>query len=178
MRGGFDSPIPLKNLFGFVTNMIEKIQLFSFLKRAMKASYAGDGKYEDHPERPGFFELIYDKETPLSYRDSYTGNSRSGGQEVVRLNGKPIWWSGYGGGMVEGKEPLAGETFAFLKKALSTEEKDFDSLRGPHQFIEGEWQYSYEQQGDVTDYLGNEEIFYKGEKVFWHRAIGGILKHE
>ncbi|MBI3443057.1 hypothetical protein HY008_00095 [Candidatus Woesebacteria bacterium] len=23
-----------------------------------------------------------------------------------------------------------------------------------------------------------EEIFYKGEKVFWHRVVGGILKHE
>src|SRR3990167_4372346 len=93
-------------------------ELFDFVDRAGKATYAGGGKYEENPERPGFFELVYNEELPWYYRDSYTGHSRSGGQEIVRFNDKPIWWSGY------------------------------------------------------------DEISYKGEKVFWHRAVGGILNHE
>ena len=79
--------------------------------------------------------------------------------------------------MVKGKENLSGETFEFLKKALSSEENGFDSLRGPHELIDGDWKYVYTQDGDITDFYGYEEIFYKGEKIFWHRAVGGILLH-
>lgn len=158
--------------------MINKKELFEFINRAAKATYAGGGKYEEHQERPGFFELVYDKEAPWYYRDSYSGHARSGGQEIVRLNNTPVWWSGYGGGMVEGKETLSHQTFEFLKKALSQDEKGFDSLRGPYEFKDGDWLYKYSQEGDVTDFYGYEEIYYQDKKVFWHRAVGGILKHE
>jgi len=158
--------------------MVNKEELFNFVDRAGKATYAGGGKTEENPERPGFFELVYDQELPWIYKDSYTGHSRSGGQELVRINDKPVWWSGYGGGMVDGKETLSRETFEFLKKALSQDEEGFDSLRGPHEFLNGEWKYLYTQEGDIFDFYGYEEIYYKGEKVFWHRAIGGILNHE
>ena len=158
--------------------MVDKTQLFEFVNRAGKATYAGGGTPEAHPEREDFFELTYDKEMPWYYKDSYTGHSRSGGQEIVRFQGKPIWWSGYGGGMVKGKESLSHEAFTFLKKALFQDEKKFESLRGPHEFSEGEWSYSYTQEGDIFDFYGYEEISYKGEKVFWHRVVGGILNHE
>lgn len=120
--------------------MVEKTEFFNFVNRAGKATYAGGGKYEENPERCGFFELVYDKELPWYYRDSYAGYSRSGGQEIVRLDDKPIWWSGYGGGMVEGKENLSHEAFEFFKKALSRDEEGFNSLRGPHQFSDGDQQ--------------------------------------
>ena len=158
--------------------MVTKKTLFDFVDRAGKATYAGGGSYEKNPERPEFFEMVYDKESPWYYRDSYTCNSRSGGQEVVRLDGKPIWWSGYGGGMVDGKENMSAQTFDFLKKALAQDEKGFESLRGPHEFSEGDWTYTYTQEGDIFDFYGYEEISYKGEKIFWHRAVGGILNHK
>ena len=107
--------------------MIEKKELFDFVDRAGKATYAGGGSREINPQRPDFIELVYDKELPWHYRDSYTGHSRSGGQEVVRVNDKLIWWSGYGGGMVEGKESMSGQSFDFLKKALSQDEEGFES---------------------------------------------------
>lgn len=77
--------------------------------------------------------------------------------------------------MVKGKESLSNKTFGFLKKALSSEEKGFNSLRGPHEFVDGDWKYIYTQEGDITDFYGYEEIYNKGEKLFWHRAVGGIL---
>lgn len=158
--------------------MIDKNELQKFVSRAQKATYAGGGSAEEHPERSGFFELVYDKELPWFYRDSYTGHSRSGGQEIVRLNNQPVWWSGYGGGMVEDKVELSDQTFAFLKLALSQTEEGFDSLRGPHQFSDHDWKYSYSQDGDIFDYYGYEDIFYHGEKVFWHRAVGGLIVHQ
>lgn len=122
--------------------MISKKELFDFVDRAGKATYAGSGTYEEYLERLGFLELVYE-ESPLLYRDSYSGHARSGGQEIVRYEDKPIWWSGYGGGMVEGKEDLSNQTFGFLKKALSQDEEGFESLRGPHEFTEQDWKYTY-----------------------------------
>lgn len=152
-----------------------KQQLFKFIDRAGKATYAGGGKEEANPERSGFIELTY-SEGDFSYRDSYTGYYRSRGMEVVRLQGKPAWTASYGGGMVEGKEELADKCFEFLKKAMSSDEKNFQSFRGPHSFSDSDWNYSYKQEGDVLESSGYEEIKYKGELIFFHRMIGGVIK--
>lgn len=149
-------------------------KLIAFLDRAAKATYAGGGKYEQHPQRPGFSELVY-KDPPFVYRDSYIGFTRSGGQEIVYYDDKPVWWSGYGGGMTAGSEDMASQTFAFLKTCLSQDEPGFASLRGPHQFAQGDWKYTYTQEGDVTDFTGLEHIYYQDKLVFFHHAVGGIL---
>lgn len=156
---------------------IGKKQLFEFINRAGEATYAGGGEPVENPERPDFKELVFD-EGNLSYRDSYTGHSRSRGMEVVRENGVPIWSAMYGGGMVEGKEEMASETFGFLKKALSTAEENFQSFRGPHNLEDRDWKYTYIQEGDVDEFNGYEEIHYRGELVFYHRVIGGNIKHK
>ena len=152
-------------------------ELRRFVGKASDSTYAGGGKYEETPQRPDFFELV-DEEGDWNYRDSYTGHSRSGGQEIVRYKGKPVWFSGYGGGMVEGREDMSNDTFEFLKKALRTSEEGFESFRGPRELVYGDWRYVYQQEGDIRDFYGYEEIHYKGEKVFWHRAVGGIIDHD
>ena len=150
-------------------------KLREFIARAGADTYAGGGAREENPERKGFVELTY-SEGNLGYRDSYTGFYRSRGMELVRQSGEPIWSSLYGGGMIEGKENLASETFTFLKKAMSTDEDGFDSFRGPHELTDGDWKYTYTQEGDVREFNGYEEIHFKGELVFFHRIIGGIIK--
>lgn len=148
-------------------------ELYNFIDKAGKATYAGGGK-EVEPERKDFHELEYEQ-GDFYYRDSYAGHYRSRGMETVRYKGEPVWASLYGGGMVEGKENLANQTFEFLKKAMSNEEKGFESLRGPHEFLDGDWKYVYDQTGDIYEFSGYEEIFFKGELVFFHRIIGGRM---
>ena len=152
-------------------------ELYNFIDKAGKATYAGGGKREENPEREGFVEFVYE-DGDLQYRDSYTGFIRSSGMEVVRQNGKVVWTSSYGGGMIEGKEELAGKTFDFLKKAMSADEGSFDSFRGPRAFTDENWEYKYTQDGDVSKFHGYEEIHYKGKIVFFHRIIGGVVKHK
>lgn len=154
--------------------MINPHKLYAFIDRAGKATYAGGGSSEQNPQRPGFNELVYE-ELPWVYRDSYTGFTRSGGQEIVTFEIKPVWWSGYGGGMTAGNESKASETFGFLKICLSQDEPGFSSLRGPHNFIQGNWKYTYTQGGDITDFSGLENIYFRGKLVFFHRAIGGVV---
>ncbi|TSC66594.1 MAG: hypothetical protein CEO21_145, partial [Microgenomates group bacterium Gr01-1014_80] len=112
----------------------------------------GGGSESESPERPGFEELEY-AEGDWSYRDSYTGYYRSWGMEVVRFKGEPVWSSLYGGGMIKGKENLANETFNFLKKAMSADEENFLSFRGPHELEDSEWRYKYNQDGDVFEFI-------------------------
>lgn len=150
-----------------------KQQIFKFIDRAGKATYAGGGK-EVEPERKDFHELEY-QEGDFYYRDSYAGHYRSRGMEIVRYQGKPVWASLYGGGMVEGKENLANQTFEFLKKAMSTDEKGFESYRGPHRLKIEDWEYRYDQEGDTEECSGYEEIYYKGELIFFHRIFGGLI---
>lgn len=156
---------------------MDRERLYDFINKAGEATYAGGGVLVESPERPDFKELIYE-EGELSYRDSYTGHSRSRGMEVVRENGVPIWASMYGGGMVEGKEEMASETFGFLKKALSATENGFQSFRGPHELEDGDWKYTYTQEGDIEEFNGFEKIHFKGELVFYHRIVGGNIKHK
>lgn len=150
-------------------------QLFEFIDRAGEATWASDGEKAQSPERIGFTELIY-KEDDLLYRDSFTGSDRSWGTELVRYQEKPVWNCVYGGGMVDGFEQLADETYSFLKKALREKESTFQSFRGPQLFEEGEWKYVYEQKGPLENFQGYEEIYFKGDLVHFYRLIGGIIK--
>lgn len=154
---------------------ISREQLLSFLEKASLATYAGGGKREEHPERAGFVELVF-TDGDLSYRDSYTGFYRSWGEELVRYNNEPYWTSLYGGGMVAGKESFAKETFDFLKRALQQKEKGIFSVRGLQLYEDGEWKHAYIQKGDYDNFSGYQEIFYKGDLVFFHHVMGGLVK--
>ncbi|MDP1743199.1 MAG: DUF5680 domain-containing protein, partial [Candidatus Amesbacteria bacterium] len=111
-------------------------KLQEFIQKAGAATYAGGGKEEENPERPGFKELVY-TEGDWNYRDSYTGFFRARGMEVVRFQNIPVWTASYGGGMITGKEDLAKVTYSFLKKAMLAKDKNIFSGRGPNHFTDG-----------------------------------------
>jgi SAM-dependent methyltransferase len=97
-------------------------------------------------------------------------------QEVVWHNDSPVWTCLYGGGMTDGymNEGLAGETFAFLKKALSQKEVEFQP-RGPKSFKLDGWEYQNDMHGDITSFNGHEFISHNGETIFTHNFFGGVV---
>ncbi len=151
-------------------------KLQNFIQKAGVETYAGGGKEEENPERPGFKELVY-TEGDWNYRDSYTGFYKARGMEVVRYKDIPAWTASYGGGMMNGKEGLAKETYTFLKNAMLAKDLAKYSARGPQSFKDGDYEYKYTQDGGIEEFNGYEEIFLKGELVFFHRIIGGIIKN-
>ena len=70
------------------------------------------------------------------------------------------------------------ETFGFLKKAFLTDEPQFQTFRGPQSLKEGDWEYSYKQEGDIEEFTGYEEIRHQGKLVFFHRMIGGVISQK
>ncbi|OGY11034.1 MAG: hypothetical protein A3H88_03630 [Candidatus Blackburnbacteria bacterium RIFCSPLOWO2_02_FULL_44_9] len=151
-------------------------ELYDFIIEACLNTYPANKGWVKTPERPGFKELKYVK-GDLSFRDSFTGQNRSQGTEVVRLREEPLWVASYGGGMTPGNESLARDTFGLLKRAMSASDAAFKSFRGPHEFTDGDWSYTYEQEGDVNEFSGYEEITFRGQLVFSHRIFGGRVDH-
>jgi len=150
-------------------------ELSNFLVKAKKNAYAGDGK-EISPQRPGFIELEY-QEGDWYYRDSYTGFFQAPGQEVVYYKEKPVWAMAYSGGMrkeFHGNRDFAQKTFEFLIKRLSQVEEN-KPYRGPRKFQEGDFSYEMKVKGDITDFSGEEKIFYQEKEVFRQHFIGGTI---
>lgn len=148
--------------------------LFTFVDIAGKSTYAAGLPPLKKSERKDFFEYVF-TQGDWDYKDSYVGHTKSAGQEIVRYKNEVIWNNSYCGGMTEGNYDLANVTFTFLKEALSQDDNTFNSLRGPKHFKKNVWEYRYSQDGTIEDYYGLEQIFYEGELVFFHRAIGGTV---
>lgn len=163
---------------------IDTQKLHSFHIEAGENGYM-QGKGFVSPEevqRPGFKEIVYTStDGNWVYRDSYTGHFRSRGDEVIYFQGKPVWVCSYGGGMVEekhGDEDFTDQTFKFLRRAISSKSnQDSFSARGPAHFQDGDWEYTYYQEGNMDEFSGYEEIKFQGQRVFFHQAIGGKVVH-
>jgi hypothetical protein len=154
---------------------IDMKELSEFIIKAKKQTYAIGGK-EVAPERPGFKELKY-AEGDYCYRDSYAGFFFAPGQEIVRLKSMPIWSMSYSGGMLSkhhGDTALAEKTFDFLKKAL-TKIPANKPFRGPSRFKTGDFEYVNRVKGDITDFIGQEKILFKGKEIFMQNYIGGVI---
>ncbi len=125
-------------------------QLYSFIVKAFRSTYATSGVESVQFEKDGFKVLNYG-EGEYSYKDSYTGFFRSRGMIIVNFKNQPVWTCAYGGGMVEENTDLAFKTFDFLKKAFLTDEQGFQTFRGPHKYTSDNWDYKYNQEGDVKE---------------------------
>ena len=157
-----------------MTTKIDLGELAGFLVRAKKSTYAKENPLEITPERPGFKELEY-VEGIWNYRDSYTGFFCAPGQEIVRLNGTPVWTMAYNGGMTPNFRTditFAKETFGFLKKALALVDES-QPFRGK-ELIEGAWSYINQVEGDIRDFSGEEAILWGPRMVFTQKYIGGL----
>src|SRR5438093_1557633 len=140
-------------------------ELATFLVKAKRSAYAGDGR-EVPPERRGFQELEF-KDGQLEYRDSHTGFDVFGGQEVVRYFGTPVWTMQYFGGMsLEhfADVDLSTKTFSFLKQALLRVDVS-RPFRGPLSFEEGDLAYEDYSEGDIPRFTGTETILKDDEEI-------------
>lgn len=154
---------------------IMKEQLYAFIIKAGRSTYATSGVESVNYDKNGFKELLF-TENDLTYKDTYTGFFRSRGIEIVSQKNVPIWVASYGGGMMKDDFDFAMQTFNFLKRAFLTDEESFQTFRGPHFLQQDKWKYTYEQMGDITEFHGHEEIYFDNKLVFFHRIIGGLVK--
>ena len=147
--------------------------LSEFLVKAKKSTFAKGGNKAE-PSRKGSKDFLF-QEGDLTYRDSYFGEIYDIGQEIVWQDNKPIWGMNYMGGMKEGYQHLAEQTFKFLKKCLRMVEPSMP-FRGPKYYKEGDFEYFNKVEGDVTRFSGLEPILFKGKEIYRRIYHGGIIK--
>ncbi len=125
------------------------------------------------PERPGAVEIVY-REEALSYRDSYFGQSRLIGQEVVRRAGTVVWGMNY---LILIRDlPMPGEELAAFLQRAQLERYRERRLLGPHRFQERNLRYEDRNEGDLAHFQGETLVFYRQEELFRMHYCGGLVR--
>jgi hypothetical protein len=149
------------------------MDLIDFLIEAKKRTYASDGEGGERRLDDGSKELTFEL-GEFRYRDRYFGFDPFSGEEVVWENGESIWVMNYYGGLIS--DQLSGkQVYGFLKKAMMKIDRD-RYFRGPEHFRDGDLEYTDKSYGNIEDFLGVEEISFKGEVIYRLNYHGGIVR--
>lgn len=151
---------------------MKRQDLISFLLAANQAGYADpNAQVINHPD--GGHEITYSQNDML-FTDYWYGGNPFAGQESVAQNGKTVWAMQYRGGVPATVAVSHDEIFSFLKKALSQCSSE-EPLRGPAEFVEGNWRYTNQWSHNLADFTGHEEITFEGKIVHITDYMGGLV---
>tara|TARA_Y100000310_G_C20199142_1_gene586053 strand:- start:112 stop:591 length:480 start_codon:yes stop_codon:yes gene_type:complete len=159
---------------------MNKESLLKFIAKAHRNTYAApkEIKMKHKCETPILPEHTdYDfVEGNFRYHDSYAGWSWPPGKEVVFFEGKPVWCMSYQGKINDdlGKK-FTEKVYRFLKKALMNFDEN-TPFRGPSNFQEDDFEYSFSFEGDYSYFVGKEVVKHKGEEVFFQDVMGSLIK--
>ncbi len=148
--------------------------LEAFLKEANLNTYANENVKKATSLRPGSSDYHFEK-GDLIYHDTYLGATKFIGEEIVYKNGKPAWGMNYYGFTLN-SEISEGLFDAILRPALMHGSGDNIPVRGPKEFINGEWKYTFNADGNLANFTGLEEISKNGEIVCRLYCHGGFIE--
>lgn len=148
-----------------------ELALKEFLVKAKKNTYAGDGSLSVS-SRLSSKDLHY-AEGDLHYIDTYLGSADFIGEEAVFENQVPVWGMNYYGKMLV---PDIPEGFSHcLKSALKVVPLEYP-FRGPAVFEHKEFTYKCFWQGNLSNFTGNEEIYFNVTGIYKLSFHGGMIR--
>lgn len=155
-------------------------EILDFLIRAKKNTYANGKAAKVNSSRLGSKDYQYEETIDgkkLCYHDTYFGGENFIGSEVVYINDTPIWAMNYNGYSVVPN--LSEEAMDnALRPALMRVGVDNSVLpvRGPSEFVNGEYKYTFEQSGTLENFTGLERIYKNNILIYELRCSGAIIK--
>lgn len=151
--------------------------LYNFLIEAKKQTYANENVKKIASSRNGSSDYEYSNDKMI-YHDTYFGGTKFIGEEVVYSseNVTPIWGMNYYG--VTLNENLSEEAMdSALRPALmKVGEDNILPVRGPREYVNNGYRYTFEVNGDLEYFDGIETIFKGDEKIYVLKCHGGIIK--
>lgn len=150
--------------------------LKDFLIEAKKQTYANGNVKKVESSRLNSFDYEY-TDGKMIYHDTYFGGTDFIGEEVVYDESQtPIWAMNYHG--VTLNENLSEEAIdnALRPALMKVGEDDILPLRGPKEFINGEYKYIFDVTGNLDNFEGEESIFKGEEKVYCLKCHGGRIQ--
>lgn len=147
-------------------------QLERFLLAARERTTLGKGNRQP-PERPGAVEIVF-REGGLTYRDSYFGQSRLVGQEVVRRAGIVVWAMSY---FILIESPAGGgeELASFLQRAQLSRYRE-RRLLGPYHVEERAYRYEDHTTGGLDLFQGETVVTHHQQPVLRMPYLGGWVR--
>ena len=113
----------------------------------------------------------------MIYHDTYFGGTRFIGEEVVYVDNQTYWAMNYYGVTLD--ESLGEEAMDnALRPALMSVGKDeaVIPVRGPREFINDEYKYTFEINGDIRCFDGIERIYKNDKLIYELKCNGGLIK--
>ena len=156
--------------------MIFLINLSEFLIEAKKQTYANENVKKQLSSRKGSHDYEYSNGNML-YHDTYFGGTNFMGEEVVYEQGDtPIWGMNYYGVTLD--ETLSEEAVdkALRPALMQVGNNDIIPVRGPKEFINGEYRYTFNVSGNLDYFEGEESIYKDNKKVYVLKCHGGTIK--
>jgi hypothetical protein len=156
---------------------MEKISidiLDTFLREANLSTYANKDAKKAATLRPGSKDYHFERDD-LTYHDTYFGATNFIGEEIVYKDGVPVWGMNYYGFTLNNE--INENLFdAILRSALMSGSGDNIPVRGPKEFVNSEWKYTFNASGDLSNFTGLEEISKNNEVVCRLWCHGGFIK--
>lgn len=152
-------------------NRIEK-----FLIEAKKQTYANESIEKVKSTRQNSKDYEYKKENMI-YHDTYFGGINFIGEEVIYIDNEVYWAMNYYGVTLD--ESLGEEAMDnALRPALMNVGKDKKVLpvRGPKEFINGEYKYTLDITGNINYFSGIERIYKNDKLIYELKCNGGLIK--
>ena len=162
-------------------NNVDKKSLLVFIAKAHRHTYAAPEEIRikylcEYQVLHGHTDHEY-SEGNFRYHDSYAGSTWAPGKEVVFYKDVPVWCMAYQGHThpKHDEQFYQEQVFPFLKRALMKFEDD-TPFRGPKEYSEDDFKYTFEIQGDYSYFKGQERIFYKDYVVFVQDVMGSLIR--
>lgn len=154
---------------------MNKQEIEKFLVIAKRATYADGTAKKVESLRPNSHDYHFEQDN-WAYHDTYFGSTKFIGEEVVYKGGQAIWAMNYRGQALD--ENLSEESVdqALRPALMKVGGDDILPLRGPKEFVNGDWRYTFEVDGDINDFIGTEEISFRGKVVYRLDCHGGEIK--
>lgn len=148
--------------------------LKKFLIQAKKETYANENVQKASSTRLSSKDYEYKKDNMI-YHDTYFGGTNFIGEEVVYVDNKPYWGMNYYGVTLD--ERLSEEVMdKALRPALMRVEENDLPLRGPKEFINGDYKYTFLVDGTLENFSGCEAIYKNEVKIYELKCHGGLIK--
>ena len=150
--------------------------ILEFLIEAKKQTYANGLASKVENTRLGSKDYGYQKDNML-YHDTYFGGVNFIGEEVVYIEQSVYWAMNYYGVTLDNE--LSEEAMdKALRPALMQVGKDSEVIpvRGPREFINDEYKYTFEVEGTINNFTGVEKIYKNGNKIYELKCNGGLVK--
>ena len=151
------------------------MNLEKFLIEAKKQTYANDKIEKVVSSRLNSRDYEY-KNNNMIYHDTYFGGIKFIGEEVVYIDNEIYWAMNYYGVTLD--ESLGEEAMdkALRPALMKVGEDDIIPVRGPKEYKNGEYKYTFEVKGDINYFNGTENIFKGDKKIFELKCCGGLIK--